>query len=130
MQVQRVIAFKAVAVQAALVAPFFLVFIHKVVIEGVRWDSHHIADILASSVYLSRHSAVVIMTRHGRDVSVPCSLEVTEYVWTHPRIRPWGSEIPLQCPACGALASLVCRTHAHGTVFTACRGEMCTYARE
>ena len=128
MHVQRVLAFAAVAVQAALSVPFFIAFVHKVYIEGARLDRTHIGELLASSVYLARHTSVVIMVRQGS--ASLCALDVAEYIWAHPTIQPWGHELPLQCPSCGALSSLACTVHAKGVVITTCRARSCDYKRE
>ena len=128
MHVQRVLAFGAVAVQAALSVPFFIAFVHKVYIEGSRFDRTHIGELLASSVYLARHTTVVIMTRGV--AGSQGTLDVAEYVWAHPTIQPWGHELPLQCPSCGALSSLACTVHSKGVIVTTCRAHSCEYQRE
>ncbi|KAI0710768.1 hypothetical protein C8Q76DRAFT_694785 [Earliella scabrosa] len=98
MHVQRVLAFGAVAVQAALSVPFFIAFVHKVYIEGSRFDRTHIGELLASSVYLARHTTVVIMTRGVA-----------------------GSQGTLDVADCGALSSLACTVHSKGVIVTTCR---------
>ena len=111
MKITNAIAFGATVVQSAFCAPFFLAFVHKIYLEGVRMDRDHIGELLATSIFLGRHTSVITLTRprarHDQEFLAP--LEQKEYVWCHPTIRPFGAELPLQCPACGTLGSLRCR---------------------
>ena len=127
MHARHVIAFGAAALQAALSAHFFVVFVHKIYIEGVLLDRHHVGEILNSSVYIARHSSVVVMSYPFRK-PIPLAsgyLHIDEYAWTHPSIRPWGQELPLQCPSCGALASLRARSTGGGRIDARCSRDAC-----
>ncbi|KAI0706561.1 hypothetical protein C8Q76DRAFT_800970 [Earliella scabrosa] len=127
MQAAQVIAFGAHALQAAFSGSFFLAFVHKVYIEGVNLDREHVGEMLASSPYLGRHTPVVIMRRAIPGEREGQHLVVEEYRWTHPTLRPWGSELPMQCPRCGALASLRCRQLGSGITDTFCSVPSCKF---
>ena len=134
MNAKYVLAFGAEGVQACLTAPFFLMFVHKVYLEGVNADQQHIGDILASAGHLGRHTSVLLM-RHrwgpaqGAQTIAAASkkLVIEDYRWTHSTLRPWGTEIPIQCPTCGALGSLKCKQGQHGAVIVRCHGQDCKY---
>ncbi|KAI0691560.1 hypothetical protein C8Q76DRAFT_803105 [Earliella scabrosa] len=102
MNVHTVIAFGASALQVAFTSPFFLAYVHRVYIEGIRADREHLGEMLSSSPYLARHTSVVIMTRIDEvplqhDVAAPSRLRVEEFIWTHPTIKPWGIRTSCRC---------------------------------
>ena len=121
---RTLIAFGASAVQAVLATPFFVAYIHKVYIEGVILDYSHIADMLSSALYMARHTPVFLMTRSGRGTD-QTTYKKTWFTWSHPTIRPWGRQLPLQCAACGSLASLRCKQMEHGSIATTCLNTSC-----
>ncbi|KAI0735634.1 hypothetical protein C8Q76DRAFT_690230 [Earliella scabrosa] len=120
------------AAHAALGAPFFVAFVHRVYIEGVPLDEAHLGDLLGSSLYLARHTPVIVLTRSSAERTARedvVSLTVTQYLWSHPTIRPWGSALPLQCPTCGGLSSFKCTQGPGGATVSTCLVPGCMYKR-
>ena len=76
----------------------------KAYVEGVNMDGTHIAEMLTSAVFLVRHTTVLIMTPK-RNNQEGYELQICEYIWHHPTIRPFGHKLPRQCPQCGFLMS-------------------------
>ena len=130
MGARHVIAFGSAALQAALSVHFFMAFVHKIYIEGVALDRSHIGELLTSSLYLARHSSVVVMGFASRKPiqRSPGYLQIDHYTWTHKTIRPWGSDMPLQCSTCGSLASLQARTTNGGVVEAKCSRSACGHS--
>ena len=129
MNVRALVAFGASALQAVLSSPFFVAYIHKVYIEGVNLDHSHIADMLSSALYVARHTPVFIMTRRMPSLADSPGYVDTSFRWSHPTIRPWGSNLPLQCPACGSLASLRTKQVPNGSITTTCLNPSCSEVR-
>ena len=128
MGIANAVAFGASVIQSAFCAPFFLAFVHKIYLEGMRMDRDHMGELLAPSIFLGRHTSVIILTRQG--TSHPAEtlgpLQQHEYVWSHPTIRPFGVELPVQCPLCGSLASLRCRA-TEELVRVRCGSKNCSF---
>ena len=129
MNAKTLLAFGATAVQAVLTTPFFVAYVHKAYIEGVTLDESHIGDMLSSALYVARHTPVFMMNRSGEPLGEKSSYRCVSYTWSHPTIRPWGSHLPLQCPGCGALASLRCKQLDKGTIATTCMNTRCEERR-
>lgn len=124
MKATRVIAFAATAVQAVLTGPFFISFAYRVYIEGVPLSDSTISTLLDQSIFLGRHTAVWIFSRHPS--SIAGTLTVSVYKWTEETIRPYGEDIGLQCTACGGLS---CRKGSADDQFTiTVKCESCTFA--
>ena len=122
----RVFAFQTIALQAALTVPFFTAYAHKVLIEGYTFNSNHIGGILASSIYLGRHSRLIVFTRDDLEKA---HLTMYEYTWTHHRIRPNGDDLGRQCPDCGALHSMETKT-LNNVIVAMCSNPACKYKSE
>ena len=131
MNAKYLFGFGATGVQACLTTPLFVMFVHKVYLEGVTPDHHHVGEILASSPHVARHTSVVLMRRPSRltvdSSSASDKLVVDEFRWTHPTLRPWGAEVPIQCPTCGAVSSLKSKQHHGGAIVVACQAQGCEY---
>ena len=130
MNATYVITLAAPEVQAALCASFYLAFVHKVYLDGVTPDRAHFGEMLAGCIHMARHTSIVVMRREahpqgGRtDASV---LLVEEYKWSHSTLRPWGNEVPIQCPTCGALGSLKSKSGEKGFILVKCINASCRY---
>ncbi|RPD67677.1 hypothetical protein L226DRAFT_577046, partial [Lentinus tigrinus ALCF2SS1-7] len=124
MQVKRVIAFGASAVQACFTGSFFMSFATSVLIEGVVLDNTHLARLLDTSTLLARHTSVLIFARQraGDD-----HLQVKEYTWSHKCIQPWGQVLPMQCPECGSIYSFVVKSAHDGHQHARCSIKGCSY---
>ena len=129
MNVRALVAFGASALQAVLSSPFFVAYIHKVYIEGVTLDHSHIADMLSSALYIARHMPVFIMTCQLCAPADSTGYADASFRWSHPTIRPWGCNLPLQCPACGSLASLRSKQGVKGSITTTCLNPTCCEVR-
>lgn len=121
------VAFGAHALQAAFSGAFFLAFVQKVYLEGVALDREHVGELLSCSLYLGRHTPVVIMRRAVPRDSDVHRLIIEELKWSHVALRPWGDEIPIQCPLCGALGSLKCKQAGSGVTESFCSVPGCRY---
>ncbi|RPD52045.1 hypothetical protein L227DRAFT_568855, partial [Lentinus tigrinus ALCF2SS1-6] len=100
MQAERVIAWGAAAVQACYTGSFFISFATTVLIERMPLSHAIVARLLDSSTLLARHTSMLLWTRRS---STDKDLHANEYIWSHPRIQPWGNKLPMQCPDCRAI---------------------------
>lgn len=116
LRIPRLLAFEAKSFQAALALPFFIAYVYKFVIENVHFDDTQLGNILSQSIYLGRHSKVVVMT------TAPASprVEVTEYKWSSRSVRPWGEDLPVQCNTCKALFTMRTTTMPDGGIVARC----------
>lgn len=72
----------------------------SVVIHGFDF-THALEHVLKESAHLGMHTGVVHFSLGDQgDANV---LEVVKYVWAHRDYQPWGVELPMQCPQCGAV---------------------------
>lgn len=103
MHVRYTFAFSATSLQASFTAPLFETFGLRHLIEGANvydppTNLSQVVEFFSSAPYLSRHTALVFLARLETDGTI----EVHEIRWSHPKIRPSGKQLPLQCH-CGAL---------------------------
>ena len=86
--------FTAPQLQPSLTAPFIMGFALKVLVERASVENC-LALLLPCATHICRHTDIVhISAQAGGQV------KDTRYVWTHPKMRPWGHELPVQCPQC------------------------------
>ncbi|GBE79509.1 hypothetical protein SCP_0207090 [Sparassis crispa] len=124
----RVLAFTAPALSSISAAPFFFGFVRSVFIEGATVGDLLMSKLLASSGPLGRHSRVILLegttqdrvisrgdattgdldkARHKRARAESYKLTISEYIWDHPRISPYGNRVPMQCDTCLRLGTFV-----------------------
>ncbi|RPD52090.1 hypothetical protein L227DRAFT_618104 [Lentinus tigrinus ALCF2SS1-6] len=125
MQVQRVIAFGAHAVQAYFTSSFFTCYATTILIEGVFLNDTHFARLLQASPLLTRHSSVLLFTRQDSSKGL---LHVKEFRWGHPTIQPYGNALPLQCPMCGRIYTWAFKAGKNGEQRVRCNGPGCGYS--
>lgn len=130
MHVRYAFAFSATSLQASFTAPLFATFGLRHLIEGANVyetptsNLSQVVEFFSSATYLPRHTALVFLARVGADGG---AVHVHEVRWSHPRIRPFGRELPLQC-VCGALRSfLVKNGRMTGEVIVKCRRDECNH---
>ncbi|TFK77558.1 hypothetical protein K466DRAFT_608040 [Polyporus arcularius HHB13444] len=126
MQVQRVVCFGAAALQACMSVPFFMSFVSSVYIDGVNLDHTHFARLLSCASMLNRHSTVLLYARKTPDQP---ALQLNKYRWSHKTVRPWGEELPLQCPECGSIASLKIKAGQGADLHGTCEMTGCPFTR-
>ena len=121
MGVTYAFAFGAKSVQAALTTSFFVNFVTRHYIENAALNNQEsqVAELVASSVNLARHTNILAFFRPNSD---KCNLAVREYTWTS-RARPCGVDLPLQCEKCGSIQSLKIKVEGdHKTATAVCKG--------
>lgn len=123
MRIPRLLAFEAKTFQAALATPFFLAYVYKFVIENAHFDDVQLGNVLSQSVYLGRHSKLIVMSTNVQTGDV----HVAEYKWCSKSVRPWGEELPVQCKNCKAIYALKTTTIPNGGIVAKCT-ENCGYS--
>ncbi|KAI6009274.1 hypothetical protein EDC04DRAFT_2610642 [Pisolithus marmoratus] len=74
------------------------------------------------------HSNIIVMMwrSQGENMEVG-KLVVEKLVWTDKFIRPWGNNLPVQCPQCGSIQKWVCgsegKTNSYECKYTHCGKE-------
>ncbi|KAL6303097.1 hypothetical protein BKA93DRAFT_750688 [Sparassis latifolia] len=137
----RVLAFTALALSSISAAPFFSGFMRHVFIEGATVSDLLMSELLASSGPLGRHSRVILLEGTTQDYVISCGdamtgdldkarhkrawaefykLTVSEYIWDHPRISPYGNRVPMQCDTCLRLGTFVFFDHKGTSPQTHC----------
>ena len=96
-------AFNANAVQSGFVGQFFISFAYRYLIEGapIHSSPSQIVELAASAILIAHHTSVIFYTEGG---------EFREVLWAHPKLRPAGNDIPMQCSECGALQNFGVKT--------------------
>ncbi|GBE86306.1 hypothetical protein SCP_0901850 [Sparassis crispa] len=124
----RVLAFTAPVLSSISAAPFFFGFVRRVFIEGATVGDLLMSELLASSGPLGRHSRVILLeettqdrvisrgdattgdldkARRKRAWAESYKLTISEYIWDHPRISPYGNRVPMQCDTCLRLGTFI-----------------------
>ncbi|KAG2138990.1 hypothetical protein DEU56DRAFT_330613 [Suillus clintonianus] len=94
------IAFTAKHFRPAFITRLLISFAQSVLIEvlSVREAFPGILD----QSGLGMHTEVILMTE---DCEPTAPLQCTRYSFAHANARPWGNELPIQCPQCGCSTS-------------------------
>lgn len=97
LHVSDLIAFTAAQLQPCLTVGFILAYAQQVLVEKFNVLSF-MRNILPTSASICRHTDIVHI----------CPLPEgghrgSRYVWVHSKIRPWGRQLPVQCPGCGCI---------------------------
>jgi hypothetical protein len=75
---------------------FAVDFANQVLFDG--WECAKILPGILASSAIGRHTSVIYLSGEGqRD---QWKLSTTVFQWTHPKLRPNGEALPLQCPLC------------------------------
>jgi len=90
------IAFDADCFHPSVAWAFLVTLTESVILQG-----HAIMDAvpvaLGKSNDLNRHSGVYLLLLSSDHKFI----DTTRYLWSHRDYRPWGKDIPVQCPSCG-----------------------------
>lgn len=92
---KHLFAFTALGLIPCLMSTMLVDMAQRVIIEG--YDvSVFIGPLLASSPIVGRHTSVIHL------IPSPDGVQGRKYIWAHPDLRPWGRDLPPQCPKCGS----------------------------
>jgi len=118
----NLIAFTAAEFHPALIAPFFIDFAHRVLLEGFDL-AQSMKQMLTATVQspVARHTNIILLHRDDDN-----SLASTLYVFTHPTWRPWGQRLPPACPECASPHSWSDAVRKYSTYSFSCRYEKCS----
>src|SRR5882724_5527332 len=88
------ISFTADQLQPCLTVGFILAYAQQVLVEKFNVLSF-MQNILPTSTSICHHTNIVHIfpLPEGEHRG-------TRYVWVHTKIRPWGHQLPVQCPEC------------------------------
>ena len=105
--------FTAPQLQPSLTVGFILAYAQQVLVEKFNVLTC-MQNILPTASTICHHTDIVHI----------CPLpqgkhKGTRYVWVHPKIRPWGHELPIQCPKCWWIRPWLSARETFG-VFFAC----------
>jgi hypothetical protein len=107
----------------SLTSHFFIDYTMRVVIEGFSLKSSFRSLLTASSQSnLSRHVDIVHLYYGQKDSKV----FTDSYVFSHPKLRPWGQWLPISCPSCSSLHSWSDPTRNQSTIIFACKRPNCS----
>lgn len=99
----------------------FLVSLTEMVILQDHSFAEAVPVTLGNANDLGRHSGVyVLLLSPDRKF-----INTTKYLWAHVDYRPWGKDIPLQCPSCGAAQEKWKRIAQSGGYRFQCRNPDC-----
>lgn len=96
-------AFSATGLVPTLTNAFWLDFATRVLVEGSEL-SHALPYMLAAtstSTFVRHTNLIYVQVPQNKTEPVICS----EYVWTHPVLRPFGRRLPANCVECGCMDS-------------------------
>jgi len=120
--INNMVAFTAPELHAVLTAHFFVDYTMRVVIEGFTLQQSF-KSLLTSSAQsnFTRHTNIVSIY-HDQSSS---TLVADSYIFTHPKLRPWGQRLPISCPLCSSLHSWSDPTRNQSTIIFACTATGC-----
>ena len=91
------VAFTAPQLQASLTSSFFVDFAQRVLVEGFSLEKSFSTMLAATSQSnLARHTNVV----HIHATPGNSDLDGQDFIFSHPKLRPWGNRLPPSCPRC------------------------------
>ncbi|KAI5989413.1 hypothetical protein F5J12DRAFT_786684 [Pisolithus orientalis] len=79
--------------------PFLMSVLDLTIIQGFQQMDKTVKAALKDCGVLGRHSNIILMfwgSQGGRVL-------VERYIWTDKFIKPWGQNLPAQCPQCGSI---------------------------
>jgi hypothetical protein len=119
--VKHLVAFQAAQYLSSLAASMMLDFAQRHIIEARSFEQL-IPELLGNSHIAGRHTAIAHFG-HGDDGNIiNC-----KYVWTDENSRPWGKQLPLQCPVCYSLRSWDNMIRSRSTKVFPCKGSRRVY---
>jgi len=122
LNINNLVAFTAPQLHAVLTAGFFIDYAQRTLVEGFTLEKSFRAILAATSQSnLARHTNVVHV--YSND---DCSaLRVFQYVFIHPKFRPWGQRLPPSCSICKSPRSWSLRSSKNETVVFKCKKKNC-----
>ena len=112
LHISDLIAFTATQLQPSLTIGFILAHAQQVLIERFNFIAS-MRKILPTTAAICRHTDIVHICPHSEGKH-----KGTRYVWVHLKIRPWGQELPIQCPKCACIRTwLSTREALDGGIF-------------
>ncbi|KZP26988.1 hypothetical protein FIBSPDRAFT_948951 [Athelia psychrophila] len=97
------IAFSSPGLIPSLTNGFWLDFAFRVMIEGASLGHAlpYMLSATSTSQFVRHTNLLYVKIPDSNTEPVVCS----EYVWTHPRFRPFGRRLPANCSQCGCINS-------------------------
>lgn len=86
----------------------------SVVVHDIEFGKS-LERILGDMTHLGRHSAIIHITPES----------VLRYVWAHQDTRPWGWNLPMQCPQCGVIQKWLRVSNGKGIQVVTCVNQDC-----
>ncbi|KAI6028113.1 hypothetical protein EDC04DRAFT_2605847 [Pisolithus marmoratus] len=124
---KSMVLFDALHLHLATTIPYLLSLVDSTIIQGFDVSSA-VTFALNDCAMLGRHSNIIVMMwrSQGENMEVG-KLVVEKLVWTDKFIRPWGNNLPIQCPQCGSIQKWVCglegKTNSYECKYTHCGKE-------
>ncbi|KAG1718762.1 hypothetical protein EDB19DRAFT_1920080 [Suillus lakei] len=100
LKVASAIVFPATRFQPLVATNFLLAMAELVIVEQLNLQKTF-PTLLSLSNRLGLHTNVIVMTT----VDDAVQLSVTMFARAHPQTKPWGINVPAQCPLCGSTSS-------------------------
>jgi hypothetical protein len=100
LKVASAIVFPATRFQPLVATNFLLAMAELVMVEQLDLQKTF-PTLLSLSNRLGLHTNVIVMTT----VDDAVQLSVTTFARAHPQTKPWGIDVPAQCPLCGSTSS-------------------------
>ena len=120
--INDMVTFTAPQLHASLTSHFFVDYTMRVVIEGfgLKPSFQSLLTTSAQSNF-SRHTNIVHLyySQNGSEVLTD------NYIFSHPKLRPWGQWLPISCPSCSSLHSWSDPTRHQSTIIFACTRSGC-----
>jgi hypothetical protein len=103
LKVASAIVFPAKRFQPLVATNFLLAMAELIMVEQLDLQKVFLT-LLSLSNRLGQHTNIIVMTTMD-DAINGTQLSVTTFSRAHPQTKPWGIEVPAQCPLCGSTNS-------------------------
>ncbi|KAG8212830.1 hypothetical protein J3R82DRAFT_11128 [Butyriboletus roseoflavus] len=114
------VAFDACCFHPSIAWAFLVTLTDLVVLQGHTFPDA-VPVTLEQSNNLNRYSRVyVLLLSQDRKI-----INTARYLWLHRDYQPWGKDVPMQCPKCGAPQERWSQTAKHGGYEFKCRNPHC-----
>lgn len=115
------VAFTAAHFQPSFICHLITAYAELVIIERFALREAF-PEILGQSYRMGMHTDIILLTTS--EVKGVAALQCTRYAWAHTSSRPWGFDIPMQCPQCGCINEWK-HTHDSGKHIIECTYKRC-----
>ena len=110
------LAFDTARLLTITTSELLMMLTRNVIINGFKF-TQTLKFLLQDMSELGRHTSIIHFTSEG----------MTQYMWTHRDIQPWGEHLPVQCFKCSIIQKWVSISQEPGSYAYECSNDHCRW---